>query len=229
MNVADLHRLCDALDECGGLHRFTAVVDAAAQVWQAAERRPKPTVERWEDGPHIGAGMSDKVVRAWMSSSECEPGVPHEWHDVVEGEMCASCCATRKTLTVSSTASIAPEGAEAARRVMERRCSCFDTHPPSETCPTCEDQFLEVTPRRNPAPIMSERGERKPLPKYDCQDDPHEQVLVRHRELAAEYRNGCSNAPDSPILSKAQSDFGRRLPPRHMPPVDPTIEAGDPA
>jgi hypothetical protein len=131
-------------------------------------------VERWEDGPETGAGMSDKVVPV-------------------------------------------------------RRCSCFDTHPPSETCPTCEDQFLEVTPRRNPAPIMSERGERKPLPKYDCQDDPHEQVLVRHRELAAEYRNGCSNAPDSPILSKAQSDFGRRLPPRHMPPVDPTIEAGDPA
>jgi hypothetical protein len=60
MNIADLHRLCDALDECGGIHRFTAVVDAAAQVWQAAERRPKPTVERWEDGPH-GAGMSDKT------------------------------------------------------------------------------------------------------------------------------------------------------------------------
>jgi hypothetical protein len=174
MNIADLHRLCDALDECGGIHRFTAVVDAAAQVWQAAERRPKPTVERWEDGPETGAGMSDKVVPV-------------------------------------------------------RRCSCFDTHPPSETCPTCEDQFLEVTPRRNPAPIMSERGERKPLPQYDCQDDPHEQVLVRHRELAAEYRGGCTNAPDSPILSKAQSDFGRRLPPRYMPPVDPTIEAGDPA
>lgn len=63
----------------------------------------------------------------------------------------------------------------------------------------------------NPAPIRAERGERLPLPVADCQD---------------EYPRGITHAPDSPLL-KAQDDFGRRLVPRYMPPVDPTIEAED--
>jgi hypothetical protein len=202
MNIADLHRLCDALDECGGIHRFTAVVDAAAQVWQAAERRPKPTVERWEDGPHpIGAGMSDKVVRynlATRGSCAC-PAKPGE-----DCPLSVEACAQR-------IASIAPEGAEAARRVMERLDAL--------SAPAGTPDGL-----RNAAPIMPERGERLPLPQYDCQDD-HDRVLVRHRELAAEYRNGVTHGIGSPIVRDfgcAQNDFGRR-------PVDPTIEAGDPA
>jgi hypothetical protein len=63
-----------------------------------------------------------------------------------------------------------------------------------------------------------------PLPKYDHLG-AHASVLAEHRELAAEYRNGVTHGIGSPIVRDfgcAQNDFGRR-------PVDPTIEAGDPA
>ena len=48
------------------------------------------------------------------------------------------------------------------------------------------------------------------------------QVTLPGVTLHLEYRaeNGCTNAPDSPLLTMAQSDFGRRLPPRHMPPIN---------
>ncbi len=264
MKRADAHALLDALFDAGGIHRFTAVVDAAAQVWMAHERRGTSTIERWEDGPHVGAGMSDKVVQEI---------------DATKRENVANASALGAfTLGTPSTP---PEGAEAARRVMERlddRGQKSNDLQATAT-PVCFPPVQNGSGCTNPHPVMPERGERQPLPVSDphgimptsikphswsggCPtksylsrlDDPHERALAEHRALAAvyqqescaahppyetcdacaeriraaEYRGGITHGEGSPLL-KAQSDFGRRHPARHMPPVDPTIAAEDPA
>lgn len=33
------------------------------------------------------------------TDNECEPGVPHQWHDTVDGEVCAACLARRPSPT----------------------------------------------------------------------------------------------------------------------------------
>ena len=87
--MTDLLRLATELERSGGMHRFIALVQAASLV-----------LLRFEHG-ESGGGMSDKAIKAALQSTrECEPGVPHQWHDTVDGEMCAACCATRRTVTV---------------------------------------------------------------------------------------------------------------------------------
>ena len=50
--------------------------------------------------------------------------------------------------------------------------------------------------------------------------------MLRTGNAVAEER-GITNASDSPVLTRAQSDFGRRVPRRYMPPVNPELTDGD--
>jgi len=74
---------------------------------------------------------------------------------------------------------------------------------------------------RNPAPMMPERGERYPLPQYDCQaDDP-----------TGTDPGGITHDADSPLVTNPPASITDPGPaPRGWSrPADPTIEAGDPA
>lgn len=220
MTATDLIRLATELAECGGVHRLTSLITAAVHVHLeheharierlesclrailAADERGQGlpyaeamdeaailvgwhrnpcvrTVEAWEDGPEVGVGMSDKAASgAWSPSPHwSQRGAPSRAPER-DGE-CGG-----------------PGGPGTDRGALAGSGA-----PPVAVSPNWGFAIVNNNVlRSNPAPVMPERGERKPLPQSDCQ---------------GEYPSGgIIHDPGSPLLALAQDDFGRRKVPK---------------
>jgi hypothetical protein len=122
---ADLTALWSAwLRDRAQIHRMinltSAMFRAHAEAVAAAARRSPPgrvepigRVESWEDGrgpnsnvPNGDYGPSAREILERGSFAgmhrgpdgtlePCDPGVPHQWHDTKDGQMCAACCIER--------------------------------------------------------------------------------------------------------------------------------------
>jgi hypothetical protein len=100
MTDADLTALWSAwLRDRAQIHKMinltSAMFRAHAEAVAAADRRSPPgRVEALEDSR--GRGSFAGLVRAPDGTLEpCDPGVPHQWHDTKDGQMCAACCIER--------------------------------------------------------------------------------------------------------------------------------------
>lgn len=177
MTATDLIRLATELAECGGVHRLTSLINAAVHVHLEHERAR--TVEAWEDGPETGVGMSDKAASgAWSPPPHwSQRGAPSRAPER-DGE-CGG-----------------PGGPGTDRGALAGSGA-----PPVAVSPNWGFAIVNNNVlRSNPAPVMPERGERKPLPQSDCQ---------------GEYPSGgIIHDPGSPLLALAQDDFGRRKVPK---------------
>lgn len=222
MGTSDLIRLAQELAECGGVHRLTSLINAAVHVTLEHERRR--TVEAWEDGP-CGVGMSDKVA---LASTPDGPAIIDRYK--------ADRDAASRALGHDGAPErvFDPQGARGAKSI---------------------DLQITQASMCNAAPQMTLNGERKPLPQSGCQGEyprggrmqvcpVSDADCLSHCTRTSEADcpltkrdfglpcGGISHDADSKIAARfgsAQSDFARRFVPRHMPPVDPTIAAEDPA
>jgi hypothetical protein len=184
-------------------HALAYLINAAVRLHcRTREAIRPPAVEAWEDGP-CGVGMSDKADRCGAASRAPEGAE-------ASGGICGG--------LEASTRSMGSGTGLAAKRPC-RQCGKTDAGcSGDESYGVCMTQGISWAISQysgswhdqsttNPAPLSPESGERQPLPLADCQD---------------EHPRGVTHAPDSRIVQRfgsAQSDFGRRLVPRHMPPT----------
>lgn len=213
MTGADLIRLAEDLAQCGGIHRLTNCLAAACHVFAEHERRAARTVEAWEDGPECGAGMSDKTVPP-----------------ATVGELAMS-IADAKLTALREAAIRPPSSEEPSGRAAEAqdgrgasetvvwavpakfiRCACGALYEPPHSHECDAGRFRRAT---NPAPVMSERGERQPVP------------MRTGNALADEHPRGITHGPGSPIVAEHSGPSDRRVPRFDGKRINPELTDGD--